>query len=246
MSDHPHPDHDDHPSADHPHADHGGHAYAERRLDEAEVLAGQGPRTWRGRPVDRHRVGQRSPARIAATLRFCSRCGTAMVERVPPGEQRARMECPDCSFIAYVNPRLVVTTLPVTDAGEVLLLRRGIEPARGLWAQPGGFLEIDETVREAAVRETLEEIGVVVQPGEIVGLYSRPEAAIVVVAFEARILGGEPHPTPEALEVRAFTPEAIPWPEIAFKTTWFALQDWLALHHPEVPPPEGFGHVELV
>ena len=85
----------------------------------------------------------------------------------------------------------------------MLLLRRGIEPARGLWAQPGGFLEIDETVREAAVRETLEEIGVVVEPGEIVGLYSRPEAAIVVVAFEATIVRGEPRTTREALEVRA-------------------------------------------
>ena len=139
-------------------------------------------------------------------------------------------------YIAYVNPRLVVTTLPVTDAGEVMLLRRGIEPGRGLWAQPGGFLEIDETVREAAVRETLEEIGVVVEPGEIVGLYSRPEAAIVVIAFEARIVGGEPHPTPEALEVRPFAPEAIPWPEIAFRTSEWALRDWLRRARPDLHP----------
>ena len=143
------------------------------------------------------------PAWLAATLNYCTRCGSRLELGQIEGEDRDRLACSECGYIAYVNPRLVVTTLPVTDAGEVLLLRRGIEPAHGLWAQPGGFLEIDETVREAAVRETLEEIGVVVEPGEIVGLYSRPEAAIVVVAFEARIVGGEPHPTPEALEVRA-------------------------------------------
>ena len=176
------------------------------------------------------------PAWLAATLNYCTRCGSRLELGQIEGEDRDRLACAECGYIAYVNPRLVVTTLPVTDAGEVLLLRRGIEPAHGLWAQPGGFLEIDETVREAAVRETLEEIGVVVEPGEIVGLYSRPEAAIVVVAFEARIVGGEPHPTPEALEVRAFAPEAIPWPEIAFRTSEWALRDWLRRARPDLHP----------
>ena len=67
---------------------------------------------------------------------------------------------------------------------------RGIEPAYGSWAQPGGFLEVDETVNQAAIRETFEETGLVVEPGEIVGLYSRLEAAVVAVVFEARIVGG--------------------------------------------------------
>ena len=94
-----------------------------------------------------------------------------------------------------------MTTIPVTDAGEAVLLRRGIEPGKGAWAQPGGFLEVDETVAEAAVRETLEETGLLVEPGEIIGLYSRLEAAVVVVVFEARIVGGTARVTPEALEV---------------------------------------------
>lgn len=138
--------------------------------------------------------------------------------------------------MAYVNPRLVVTTIPVTDDGEVVLIRRGIEPGRGSWAQPGGFLEIDETVGEAAVRETLEETGLLVEPGEIIGLYTRLEAAVVVIAFEAGITGGEMASTPEALEVRAFSPDAIPWSGIEFKTTYFALSDWLARRHPELQP----------
>ncbi|MCU0483446.1 MAG: NUDIX domain-containing protein, partial [Chloroflexi bacterium] len=139
-----------------------------------------------------------------------------------------------CGFVAYVNPRLVVTALPITGWGEVMLIRRGIEPGRGLWAQPGGFMEVDETVQEGAVRETFEETGLVVEPGHILGLYSRPEAAIVVVAFEARIVGGEPRQTAEALEVRPFAPEAVPWPQIAFRTTEWALRDWLRRVRPDL------------
>ena len=84
-----------------------------------------------------------------------------------------------------------MTTFPITDAGEIVLIRRGIEPGKGSWAQPGGFLEVDETVHEAAIRETCEETGLLVEPGEIIGLYTRLEAAVVTIAFEARIVGGE-------------------------------------------------------
>ena len=153
------------------------------------------------------------------------------------GEDRHRLSCVDCGHIAYVNPKFVVTTIPVTEAGEVVLMRRGYEPGRGSWAQPGGFLEVDETPTEGAIRETLEEVGLIVAPGEIIGLYARLEAAVIVLAYEARIVGGELRTSPEALEVQAFAPEAIPWSEIAFRTTWWALVDWLARRHPDVEPP---------
>ena len=180
--------------------------------------------------------GSGIPAWLAATLNYCTRCGAPLRLTQVEDEERERLLCTDCGYIAYVNPRLVVSTIPVTDAGEVVLLRRGLEPGRGNWAQPGGFLEIDETVHEGAVRETLEEIGLVVEPGEIIGLYSRPEAAVVVLVFEARIASGEARTSPEALEVRAFLPEAIPWQEIAFRTTTWALRDWLRRRHPELHP----------
>ena len=179
-------------------------------------------------------AGRGVPAWLAATLNHCSRCGAALRLGMVPGEDRERLACDACGFVAYVNPRLVVTCLPVTDAGEVMLLRRGIEPGRGLWAQPGGFMEIDETVEGGAVRETLEETGLLVEPGHIVGLYTRPEAAIVVIAFEARIVGGAATLTQEALEVRPFAPEAIPWPEIAFRTSEWALRDWVRRVRPDL------------
>jgi ADP-ribose pyrophosphatase YjhB (NUDIX family) len=176
------------------------------------------------------------PAWLAASLNYCSRCGAALELGPIAGEHRERLACPACGFIAYVNPRLVVTTIPIDDAGRVVLLRRGIEPGRGWWAQPGGFLEVDETVTEAAIRETFEETGLVVQPGEIVGLYSRLEAAIVVLALEATVTGGEARLNPEALEIRAFEPNALPWDGIAFNTTHWALHDWLRVRHPELRP----------
>jgi ADP-ribose pyrophosphatase YjhB (NUDIX family) len=178
------------------------------------------------------------PPWMAASLNYCSRCGAELSFGPIEGEDRERLGCPSCGHVAYVNPRLVVTTLPITAAGELILLRRGIEPGKGWWAQPGGFLEVDETVGEAAIRETLEETGLIVEPGEIVGLYSRLEAAVVVLAFEARVVSGTPTVTPEATDVRAFRPEAIPWAGIAFKTSYWAIRDWLHRRRPDIHPPD--------
>lgn len=178
------------------------------------------------------------PPWLAAGLNFCSRCGGPLNFGFVDGENRERLACANCGFIAYVNPRLVVSTIPVTDEGTVVLIRRGIEPGKGWWAQPGGFLEVDETVTEAAIRETFEETGLVVKPGEIIGLYTRLEAAVVVLAFEAEVVSGEFRTNPEALEIAAFTPEEIPWPEIAFSTTMWALRDWVARRRPDLRPKE--------
>jgi len=177
------------------------------------------------------------PAWLAASLNHCTNCGGPLTLGPIPGEERPRLACAACGHISYVNPRLVTTAIPITDRGEVVLLRRGLEPGRGLWAQPGGFLEVDETPSEGAIRETLEETGLVIAPGEIIGLYARLEAAVVVLAYEATIVGGAMGTSPEALEVRSFAPEDIPWPEIAFKTTWWALVDWLGRRRPDLPAP---------
>jgi len=183
-------------------------------------------------------TGRGTPRWIASNLKFCSRCGSPLRFGMVEGEDRERLACDACGHIVYVNPRLVVTAIPVTDRGEVVLLRRGIEPGYGTWAQPGGFLEVDETVNQAAIRETFEETGLLIEPGEIIGLYTRLEAAVVTIAFEARIVGGAAIATPEALEVRGFAPEDVPWEEIAFRTTIWALRDWFARRRPDLTPPE--------
>ena len=199
------------------------------------------PRGPDGRSTDLP-AGGGPPRWLADTLQHCSVCGGRLELGPVPGEERHRLVCPACGHIAYVNPRVVTTTLPVNDSGELILIRRGLEPGRGLWAQPGGFLEVDETVTEGAVRETLEETGLIVEPGEIVGLYARLEAAVIVLVYEARVVGGVARTGPEALEIEAFTPEAIPWDGIAFRTTWFALVDWLARRRPDLQaPPSPWG-----
>ena len=220
---------------------------SDRRRSE-RIPEGRRPDDRRREPIDLGRgpdarstdipSGGGVPAWIAASLNYCTRCGDALEFGFIDGENRERLACRSCGFIAYVNPRLVVTTIPIDADGKVVLLRRGIEPGRGWWAQPGGFLEVDETVTEAAIRETLEETGLIVEPGEIVGLYTRLEAAVVVLAFEASVVGGSYRLNPEALEIQAFPPEAIPWPGIAFKTTHWALRDWVRRRHPDIHPGE--------
>jgi ADP-ribose pyrophosphatase YjhB (NUDIX family) len=174
------------------------------------------------------------PRWMRESYTFCSRCGADLRFGPVPDEERHRLVCDSCGFIAYINPRIVVTTIPVTDDGSVILLRRGIEPGYGAWAQPGGFLEIDETAIQGAVRETLEETGYHVEPSRLVGLYSRPQAGIVVVAYEARVTGGEARTCLEALEITPFAPEDIPWGGIAFNTSTWALRDWVRSVRPDL------------
>lgn len=176
-----------------------------------------------------------APDWLAPTLRNCSSCGGRLAFGPVPGEDRQRHRCAECGHVTYVNPRVVVTTLPVTEPGELVLIRRAIPPGFGAWAQPGGFLEADETVIQGAVRETEEETGLLVEPQHIVGVYSRPQAAIVVIVYQAAIVGGQMTVTKESLEVRPFPAEAIPWSGLAFCTTLWAVRDWVRSTRPDVP-----------
>ena len=175
-----------------------------------------------------------APDWLAPALRNCSRCGGSLAFGPVPSEDRDRHYCADCGCVTYVNPRVVVTTLPVTEAGELVLIRRAIPPGFGAWAQPGGFLEADETVIQGAMRETREETGLIVEPERIVGIYSRPQAAIVVVVFQATIVGGAMTVTKESLEVRPFRVDDIPWAGLAFCTTLWAVRDWVRGVRPDL------------
>lgn len=156
---------------------------------------------------------------------YCMDCGGTLVEQVPPGDDRSRLVCPTCGQITYINPKVVVGTLPVVD-GKVLLLRRGIEPRYGMWSYPGGFLEMYETAEEGARREAREELEIQVDGLRLLGVYSRPAVGIVTIVYLAKLIEGEPRATSEALEGRFFRPDEIPWEELAFPSTVSALRDW--------------------
>jgi ADP-ribose pyrophosphatase YjhB (NUDIX family) len=159
--------------------------------------------------------------------RYCQVCGHHLVERFIEAEKRIRLQCEACGFIHYQNPR-VVAGIIVSNAGRVLLQRRAIEPRAGYWTFPGGFLEVGESVEQGARRETLEETGLDVTPSSLVGVYTRPQVGIVLVAYAGESASDDAVPgDAESSEVRWFALDAIPWPDLAFETTEAALRDWL-------------------
>lgn len=151
-------------------------------------------------------------------VRFCPRCGREAEVTFPRS-----ISCAHCGYGAYYNPKPVACTIPRTADGKIILLRRGFEPGRGLWTFPGGFVDLGESTEEAARRETMEELRLDVELGRLVGVYSRPDDRVVLIVYEARALG-EPKTTPEATEVKAFTPDAVPYAELAFWSTEAALR----------------------
>ncbi|HEY7270940.1 MAG TPA: NUDIX hydrolase [Dehalococcoidia bacterium] len=166
--------------------------------------------------------------------RFCQRCGEGLAPRLLEGEGRERLSCAACGFVHYVNPRLVVGVIP-EHGGRGLLVRRAIEPSRGLWTFPGGYLEMGETAEEGAEREALEEVGLRVRAQALLGAYSLVEAGNVIVVFRGSLVSRartEPFPGPETIEAAWFGPDEVPWQELAFATTEAALRDWARLTEP--------------
>lgn len=163
--------------------------------------------------------------------RYCHQCGGNVLLRHVEEEHRDRLVCESCGMIHYLNPRVVAAAVPERDGAagrpDLLLMRRALEPRRGAWTMPGGFVEVGESTEEAAARESEEEVGLAVEVTGLLGVYSRPAVGIVVVVYRSRALGDEPQPGVEALDARWFTADAIPWDDLAFETTLRALRDWM-------------------
>jgi ADP-ribose pyrophosphatase YjhB (NUDIX family) len=149
-------------------------------------------------------------------MNYCSNCGEKVVLKVPVDDNRPRYVCTSCNAIHYQNPRVVVGTIPVWK-DQVLLCRRNIEPRKGLWTLPAGFLENGETVAEGARRETLEETGSTVVdlvPYLMVGIVHVNQ---IYLMFRASMTAMDFHPTKESSEIQLVREENIPWDDIAFK-----------------------------
>lgn len=137
------------------------------------------------------------------------------------------MVCDSCGYIHYRNPTPVAGTIPVTDGG-VWLLRRAVAPRIGYWTFPAGFMELGETVEEAAVRETREELNLQVEIERLLNVYSWSHLHTIHIIYVARAVSS-PSAGSEALDFGLFAPNEIPWDDLAFNTTHAALRDWLAL-----------------
>jgi ADP-ribose pyrophosphatase YjhB (NUDIX family) len=162
---------------------------------------------------------------------------------VPPGDTLPRYVCDQCGIVHYQNPLLVVGAIPEHD-GRLLLCRRAIEPRYGYWTLPAGFMENDETVGHAALRETAEEAGARIELGEPFSMISVPRVNQVHVFYRARLLDLEFKPGEESLEVALYEESAIPWSDIAFRTVALTLRHWFAdrargsfgFHAEDIPP----------
>ncbi len=160
-------------------------------------------------------------------IRFCSQCGTPVDTVIPEGDSRARQVCPACGHIHYINPKLVVGSLAIWQ-DRILLCRRAIEPRRGFWTLPAGFMETDETLGEAAARETLEEACARVRLRSLQTIVNIPHINQVHVFYLADLLDGIFSPGSESLETRLFSEHEIPWQEIAFSSVALSLKHYFS------------------
>jgi ADP-ribose pyrophosphatase YjhB (NUDIX family) len=154
---------------------------------------------------------------IADQVNFCPRCGSPVQESEQFG--RLRPVCPGCGWIYFADPKVAAAVLVIQD-GAVLLVRRAVDPARGLWTLPAGFVDAGEDPAEAAARECLEETGLEVR---ITGLLDvlfgqeHPRGAHIVIFYRAEVAGGDLAPADDVDQAAFFKPNALP--PLAFSTT---------------------------
>ncbi len=165
---------------------------------------------------------------------FCARCGQMMIEAMAGG--RLRPKCPDCGYVQYANPVPGAGVLIEMDAG-IVLIKRGHNPHKGRWALPAGFIEADESIEEAAIRECKEETGLDVELIEMFHVDSFPNDPTpqsgIIIFYRVRPIGGKLTPGDDAHEAAIFRPENIPH-DLAFRTHRAAVKKWAGLHGVDV------------
>jgi ADP-ribose pyrophosphatase YjhB (NUDIX family) len=160
-------------------------------------------------------------------MKFCSACGHTIELRIPEGDQRLRAVCSSCGTVHYQNPRIVAGCI-VECQGRILLCRRAIEPRRGYWTNPAGFMEIGESLHQAAARETREEALAEVTMGSMLSVVSVLRRAQVHVFFRATLAEPRFGAGEESLEVQLYDEKEIPWSELAFESGVFSLRRYFA------------------
>jgi ADP-ribose pyrophosphatase YjhB (NUDIX family) len=156
-------------------------------------------------------------------MNFCSNCGARVVLRIPERDFLPRHVCDSCGTVHYLNPKLVVGSVPEYE-GRILLCKRGIEPRLGHWTIPAGFMENDETLEAGAAREAQEEALIDVEIGSLLLLANVTHAHQVHVFFRSRMKTPTFGATHESLEVKLVEERDIPWHDLAFPSTEYALR----------------------
>ncbi len=158
-------------------------------------------------------------------INFCSCCGSPMEKKIPADDDHLRSVCTQCPHVQYENPKMVVGCIPVFK-DRILLCKRNIEPRKGKWTLPAGYLENKESVQEGAVRETLEETRAHVRIIDPYRLFNIAFLDQIYLMFRARMWDETFGSTSESMEVRLFKESDIPWDEIAFRAIHQTLVDF--------------------
>ena len=148
-------------------------------------------------------------------MKYCSNCAHEVVRKIPEGEDRERDVCPSCGEIFYVNPKIIVGCIP-TVGDQVLLCKRAIEPRRGKWTLPAGFMENRETTAEGAAREMWEEAEARAVDMALYRIFDVPHISQVYVFYRCEVLDGQFGAGSESLESKLYSEADIPWVELAF------------------------------
>lgn len=143
-------------------------------------------------------------------------------KRIPDGDTHSRDVCDSCGFVAYENPKIVVGSV-VTWQGKYLLCKREIEPRRGFWTIPAGYLELNEEPIDGAKREAMEEANAALEIDRLLAVYSVPRISQVQLIYRAKLVDGTFSPGPESQEVALYTWEDIPWANLAFPSVHWGL-----------------------
>jgi ADP-ribose pyrophosphatase YjhB (NUDIX family) len=144
------------------------------------------------------------------------------VARVPEGDDRPRLVCPECGYIRYDNPKVVVGVV-ASHLGRILLCRRAIAPRKGYWTLPAGYLELNEAPADGALREAWEEARARLAIENLLAVYHIHRLSQVQLIYTARLLDPAIEAGPESEAVRLFEWAEIPWTEIAFPSVHWAL-----------------------
>jgi ADP-ribose pyrophosphatase YjhB (NUDIX family) len=156
--------------------------------------------------------------------------------RVPDGDTMERDVCGQCGYVHYTNPKIVVGSV-VAYGDLILLCRRAIEPRKGLWTLPAGFLEEHETPEDGARREAREEACADIQLETLLAVYTVAHISQVQLMYRARLAKPEFAAGPESLDVRLFAWAEIPWDELAFPSVKWALRHYRETKHLSVFAP---------
>jgi len=169
---------------------------------------------------------------LRSPIQHCRACGALVTYRLPDdGDTRERAICTQCATIHYENPLNVVGTIPVwgePGSEQVLLCKRNIEPRKGKWTLPAGFMELGETTAQGAARETVEEAGAQFEMGDLFSVISVVRVGQVHLFYRARLLSTHFAPGYETMETQLFSKAEVPWDELAFRTVRLTLEHYFA------------------